>query len=67
VEKIYIYIDTGFKVKYLYVFDTYFDNLFIFKCIKYTYFTHVLMSEIQAHVAQNKEQEDIGITFEQHL
>ena len=45
-------------------FGTYFDNFFIFKYIKYTCFIHVLKQEIQAHVAQNKEQEDIGLTFE---
>jgi hypothetical protein len=39
-------------------------NAFIFKCIKYTCLTHVLKKEIQAHVVQNKDQEDIGFTFE---
>ena len=42
-------------------------NVFIFKRIKYTCFTHVLKEEIQAHVVQNKEQEDIHFIFEQHL
>jgi Cu/Ag efflux protein CusF len=42
-------------------------NVFIFKCIKYTCFTLVFKLEIQAHVAQNKEQEDISFSFEQHL
>jgi hypothetical protein len=41
-------------------------NAFIFKCIKYTCFTHVLKYKIQAHVAQNEEQ-DTGFTIEQHL
>jgi hypothetical protein len=35
--------------------------------MKYTYLTHVFKQESQARVAKNKEQNNIGFVFEQHL
>jgi hypothetical protein len=56
-EKIYIYIDTCFKVKCLYAFGTYFDKCFYFKM----YNIHVLhmfsskKSKLMWHKIKNKK------------